>query len=612
MIPLHRQYLYGFMLVLLSSYSLQELTSVQSTSATGLDTTRPEESADNESHITSPSTSSLPQVTTTIIPPSSTTETPNAAILRAADACHCNLSPKICDINCCCDDDCTEEQSRAFSGCADLAPAEPDLRYCTKRDIFFANRTLFEKRPVGDLFCIFVDNAAKEDVYENPPNVSSVEDVHELIRDQTYGWQVTSLTSHKLPIVRFKVGDSLFLFKEDGSKLEWRLPVQLFTSACEATEAVTYLQNQEFECMRQISSTKNECSTNSYLRGTTYHHGFSVLAKEGVYVPIKPLVCNKTCVDFNSSFHLPYYSNGRCHMAVRAVSYKIVHDGIRGIHNVTAEYEMDSIEDDAVSFKQSFSTVYSWYNEAEEGVYGVYSGRPGYIVGLPILAECFESDNVNCESNTQTRLTAPAPEDGLCSPSSRRFPLKFGINVRTGCLLSVASLTTCATLQRAVLHSLLGDDANLTHVAMTGNANRSQPEDWTAMLEEQKPDPKLVDFDEEDNSCHLGATGIDVHVLFARTESGTDPQNKIIGILYRYVNPKAVAILKPALLELSFSATFNDVSRPRVTMFAPPPTIDVRLPYDFFYPFFLESSAMCCSRMCAILFLFALLMHILL
>lgn len=541
----------------------------------------------NETTSTLPSTSLHPQDETTVLPSTTATDRFGPTKLRVSDNCPCDLSSGMCDVNCCCDADCTEEQSKAFSTCHEDVSSEPDLRYCTSRDIFFANRTLFEKRPVGDMFCIFVDNVLKEDVYEDPPNVSSIEDVHELIGKRGSGWEAALTTSHQLPPVRFKAGDSLLLLNEDGTKTEWRLPTQLFTAACEATEAVTYLQDQQFSCQRRVISPEDACTTQPHFSATAYHHAFSVLAAEGKSLPVVPYVCNASCISFNASLHLPYYSNGRCHNIVHKVNYRIMHAGVEGIRSVAVEYTLDAISSSSRDVVQEFRTLYSWHGSSEETWH--LSGHPGYVIGLPVLAECFTDGRANCAWKGLEWLTVPTPEDGTCSRSGRRSPLKFGISTRTGCMFSAGERDSCTMIQQAILDSLVGADASFSHVATAGNSNRSVPEEWVPLLEERKPDPKQIHLDK--GYCQLASTGIDVYILYARTESGADPQNKIVSVLYRYVGPKAVTVLSTRPTELSFSVSFFDVSKPRVTIFAPPPTIDVRLPYDFFYPFLLDSGA---------------------
>lgn len=66
----------------------------------------------------------------------------------------------VCDINCCCDLDCTEYQSKVFTYCSDLeVDKENDTWYCRNKPFFRKNDTRFILEKVADsLFCIASDN----------------------------------------------------------------------------------------------------------------------------------------------------------------------------------------------------------------------------------------------------------------------------------------------------------------------------------------------------------------------------------------------------------------------------------------------------------------------
>lgn len=66
----------------------------------------------------------------------------------------------VCDINCCCDLDCTEYQTKVFSQCTDVeTEKEIDDLYCHNKPFFRHHETRFILEKIVDsLFCIASDN----------------------------------------------------------------------------------------------------------------------------------------------------------------------------------------------------------------------------------------------------------------------------------------------------------------------------------------------------------------------------------------------------------------------------------------------------------------------
>lgn len=66
----------------------------------------------------------------------------------------------VCDINCCCDLDCTEHHFKVFSSCTDhKTDKEKDRWYCHEKPFFKPNDTRFIVGKIVDsLFCVASDN----------------------------------------------------------------------------------------------------------------------------------------------------------------------------------------------------------------------------------------------------------------------------------------------------------------------------------------------------------------------------------------------------------------------------------------------------------------------
>lgn len=73
------------------------------------------------------------------------------------------LQDKICDINCCCDTDCTFENKLVFTSCLDAKDRYVDTKFCKFSEYIYKNNTpfLWEINQNG-LFCIVRSNLPKE------------------------------------------------------------------------------------------------------------------------------------------------------------------------------------------------------------------------------------------------------------------------------------------------------------------------------------------------------------------------------------------------------------------------------------------------------------------
>lgn len=76
-----------------------------------------------------------------------------------------------------------------------------------------------------------------------------------------------------------------------------------------------------------------------------------------------------------------------------------------------------------------------------------------------------------------------------------------------------------------------------------------------------------------------------------------NPQAKIVGVALHFGTPQTLAApwhtpmqARSLTLELVSSVGFVEVTKPPLPLYARPPALDVKLPYDFFYPFLPSTS----------------------
>ncbi|XP_075210242.1 uncharacterized protein LOC142317568 [Lycorma delicatula] len=97
--------------------------------------------------------------------------------------CECDIMKDECDINCCCDEDCSSQDKQMFSYCssallADSLALSIDYRHCYTSHFLYDNNTKLlkvVKQNSHNLFCIAIDNLEPGLVYKTLPLVKSEE-----------------------------------------------------------------------------------------------------------------------------------------------------------------------------------------------------------------------------------------------------------------------------------------------------------------------------------------------------------------------------------------------------------------------------------------------------
>uniref|UniRef100_A0A2C9LV07 Tectonic-1-3 domain-containing protein n=1 Tax=Biomphalaria glabrata TaxID=6526 RepID=A0A2C9LV07_BIOGL len=193
-----------------------------------------------------------------------------------------------------------------------------------------------------------------------------------------------------------------------------------------------------------------------------------------------------------------------------------------------------------------------------------------------------------------------------------REPVLFGQDMRTGCFISINTTSTssvCQELQQEIMNAIEGSDVpplinglyakNNRYVAMFGNSEVTKTGDWVEIFFPNRPVPPSS----SSSSCTL-SLGANIQILYAKIGALPNPQPKIIGVSFiyddvqqvvyqctgPYCQPGSSSLLQK--VEISSSVTFIDVSLSPQAVEGKYPTVAVRLPYDFFYPF-LTSSGQC-------------------
>ncbi|GBL78030.1 Tectonic-3 [Araneus ventricosus] len=519
------------------------------------------------------------------------------------DICSCDLNANVCDINCCCDADCSEEDIKVFSRCH-FQPLVPDPNYCYQKDIIFRNNTVYkmQKDPESSLFCIIHDNLKRHLQFKELPTIKSHRDLDLLLKYQSK--YINSWTDDQKPVEsvfkEMKAGSPLYIDSTSEefkiSKISWSLPSSCFTRMCSCSHEIKYLEDFDSFCSRQIHNLKDECEKNKYFSAESYSNfcikSGSIL--QDFHTRLKDLIshtkemnsdnelyqqANSLCVR-NSPFKPKYLvQKNICSQVVRSVYFTVIHNGFSGIHNINVYFEYTDLDTQTEAFLQHFSVIFKWNNITNTRK---RSGNPGYQVGLPILVgtnttaiELDDTFEIQIESNGLSVLDKD--ENSLCS--NNRRSVKFGKNLKTSCIFTFSKLN-CKDLQEQIENILLGSTKKKVFIGVFGNANESNIDDWIEAYHEYS------EISHSNKSCPV-TTDLRINVVYAAVGTVVNPQFKILGVGYHYEKPEMVNLpCSPCpSLKLSTSVSFFDVTEPAIPHYPKVPSIKANLPNDFFYPF---------------------------
>nr|XP_054757577.1 tectonic-1-like [Lytechinus pictus] len=222
-------------------------------------------------------TTQTQQQTTTNPPTLPSTEVPANTDVGT---CICDLTGNRCDVNCCCDPDCTAADTETFSQCSENAYVVED-KVCLRSSVIFTNNAEPETVDVTDpsLFCITRDNYAQRNFYTVPQAVETVERFYEL-SDQ-YGSTSYAKPSEDTNVTYsdfYKSGDVIYTLYDSLALGRLGLPRGLTSDVCDDNNPAAYLHDQSVTCTRVLTSLERDCGQQPFLSAKTYYDGFKVIA----------------------------------------------------------------------------------------------------------------------------------------------------------------------------------------------------------------------------------------------------------------------------------------------------------------------------------------------
>ncbi|XP_047617576.1 tectonic-3 isoform X3 [Phacochoerus africanus] len=388
--------------------------------------------------------------------------------------CVCDLTPGTCDINCCCDKDCYLLHPRTvFSFCLP-GSVRSSSWVCVDNSLIFRSNSPFPSRVFMDSngikqFCVHVNNS-KLNYFQKLQKVNATN--FQALATEFGGESFTSTFQTPSPPPFYRAGDPILTYFPKWSIISLlRQPAGVGAGGlCAESNPAGFLESKNTTCARFFKNLTDSCTLEPALNAASYYNftvlkvprGVSDLQNTKFQVPV-------TLV---SQAGPPLLAGNTCQNVVSKVVYEIETNGTFGIQKVSVSFEQTNLTvKPSTSLQQHFIIHFRAFQQnTAAALSGPRSGNPGYIVGKPLLAL---SGGIK---HSMTLLQSQG--DGTCSV--KRHEVQFGVNAISGCKLRLERVD-CSRLQQKIYQTLDGGPRP-EHVAIFGNADPAQKEEWTRIL----------------------------------------------------------------------------------------------------------------------------------
>ncbi|XP_042349796.1 tectonic-1-like [Plectropomus leopardus] len=552
-----------------------------------------------------PSSSSTPRTTEPSLPAeplplSGRLLTPLTGVDRL---CPCDEHKDVCDVNCCCDRACSEEVS-LFTGCSVDTVSGPK-QLCshdvasyslgTTMDGYSELQSAVRKETNYDIFCIY--SQSRVDGFSHPSPALPTDRNFDSLYKQFTSFIFGSEESSGVPVSAaaelqvspgYKYGDVMVTAGVRGQRGTLLLPAPGVTADCVDSSPAAFLKDQSSVCSRRVV-VEQDCSSLEALSMDTYTdillfagktEDAAVVRVDVASVVLQSVDGTQTELEISGGENLNsvLLQPSLCANVVLKVAYVIRYNPAGEIVNASVSLVLGFIREAALTLQQEFHITFVKEDGEEVAVH--YSGNPGYVVGLPLVSGTKTAEGIARSidpRDTLSLLHSAEDQDCLQGPH-QRSPVLFGVDSVSGCTLRLEDAANCSLVFQVLLDVLRGPHRAL-YVASFGNSPLEYPLDWVPIMSNFNP--------AEAQSCSIP---LSLHLEIEWTKYGSlvNPQPQIVSI--REViqsNTTSLDMLSggSSFLPIRSSVAFIPVSAAALPGYRATPTINAKLPFDFFFPF---------------------------
>ncbi|XP_058268270.1 tectonic-1 [Hemibagrus wyckioides] len=520
-------------------------------------------------------------------------------VTEVSAVCPCNVQRERCDINCCCDPDCTQELA-LFTQCS-VQKVVGDTKLCSQDAALYtltaapdglSQVTTSVQREINpDVFCIQSANYEQGMSFLTP--MVPTEDNFDSLFDRFVGFFFRASGGDGRALQTqgnspgYMYGDLIQTMDDAEQRGFFRLPASAAAANCLDTNPAAFLKDQTSRCVRSFA-VKEDCTVLDALNLEAYtnfrvfsgkDNGANLVSVEVETITLQSLEGTRTLLqtDAVASNYTPVLNGQICNQVVLQVKYTVRFDDAGQIVTVTASFVLGAVDESTLPIQQEFQITF--VQEIRSDATLRSSGNPGYVVGLPLVAGWRTAEGIIRSSDPDGSLTvikSSAEQDCLLGVT-QRSPILFGIDVVSGCTFRLEDSANCSLLSEVILGRLKGQIFP-DYVASFGNSSPQNPMDWVPLENQTTPTAT--------QGCSIP---VSYHLEVSWTKYGTllNPQAQIVKVMETIqTNTSTLPSLSTSgVISVMSSVSFIDVSESASPGFRVPPTINANLPSNFFFPF---------------------------
>uniref|UniRef100_A0A8B9JTB8 Tectonic family member 1 n=1 Tax=Astyanax mexicanus TaxID=7994 RepID=A0A8B9JTB8_ASTMX len=526
-----------------------------------------------------------------------------APVTRVSDLCPCDVQSDQCEVNCCCDPDCSQERP-LFTRCS-VQKVTGDPRLCSQDAALYSLRTTAEgfsavqtsvQRQINpDVFCIQTANYEQglSFVTPNTPTEQNFDYLFNRFVGFFFGGSGGKGSALQTPgqgnSPGYLYGDIMRTEDQAGQTDFFRLPASAGTANCLDSNPAAFLKDETSRCVRSFSLAQ-DCTTLPALSFQTYtsFRIFSGKDTEANLVAVGVEAVTLQAVDGTQTLLVeaaadvplePEFLQSAkvCNQVVLQVKYTVWYGEAGQIVRVSAAFVLGAVSNSMLPIQQNFQI--SFVQEAKSDAVLRSSGNPGYVQGLPLVAGWRTAEGIIRSTDPQGSLTVlqSSVEQDCLFGVPQRSPVLFGTDTLSGCTFRLEDGANCSLVSEVILGTLKGQSFP-DYVATFGNSLPQNLMDWVP-IENQTTVTSLQD-------CSIP---LSYHLEVRWTKYGTlvNPQSQIVSVMevITFNTSTLPSSSTGGLIPVSSSVSFIDVSASASPGYRAAPTINAKLPYDFFFPF---------------------------
>jgi tectonic-1/3 len=372
----------------------------------------------------------------------------------------------------------------------------------------------------------------------------------------------------------------------------------------------------------------------------------------------------KNYTNFKSECHRSIARNTlSCINVVQHVRYDFYHNGTYGIVKANVLLILKNISFAYVKnidFSQTVEVKFMWWNHTLN--YSSYlSGNPGYLIGMPVLTAELISVNISVNNTnsslsnsthynqllklfrnpsdfTNNFMVLPSVSlDGICVLNKHKYTaVEFGFNLYTKCKINdyilnknLSAKNMCINIQQTIFKYWSLETTNNTLgnklIGQFGNANVHNIDEWLNVM--YRDDLNVIlnttwgKFDKKMNTLSCGniTTLLTINFYHSRIDfEDVINQEKILGVVFHFNKFKNITFpinFKEKYfyftVQTGAQIGFFDITTKKIRKLVDPPSLNIKLPHDFFYPF-VKINNDGVRQMCLVHFIFVSVIFVLL